>query len=138
MDFKIGQGVEVTHSRFKGLIGVLIMGVSDFTWFVKLNNGITTDFHIDYLKPLPKSWDTLAVGDILISTDKRRVRVLSIHDNVIDVSSAKNHYKYRWTDTKEEFERCEWKIETEENSDVENAIKLLTDRGVIVDGKVLK
>jgi hypothetical protein len=78
-------------------------------------------------------------GDILVDKDGREKKILGICGEVYFMSFFGNFENYGTVWTKKELEKngCKLKTDLPEN-EVEKAIKLLEEKGKIVNGKIIK
>lgn len=133
--FKKGQWVIVPDGR----VGKITIAYDNNSYDVEFN-GIVESMPIDAseLKPSPNTWQTLEVGDIIVSNNGK-AKVLAIMGEVL-IRSYWDRYEKASGDiyTIEEAKIYNWTIENSSDDEVQKAIELLKSKGRIVNGKIIK
>jgi len=103
-----------------------------------------TNGEVSNLRLAEKSWETLKEGDLIFDKDGDEAKVLGVVGKIV-FRSCRKAKSNNWDTIVcgynhiEELKRAGWTLTNpkEEPSDEEKAIKLLTERGRLKDGKVI-
>lgn len=134
---KIGQGVRIKdeYYDYQGEVGVIDYISKDkdedrgsHPCRVKLNIGDHRWVNKDDVELLPKSWDTLAKGDVVVDKDGGERTVLLVEGDVIGVSCTNKPTKYLDAYTKQELIDAGYTIKNAEEEVTELTIDQIAEK----------
>lgn len=136
MKYKVGNWVKVIK---KGDVNEGKIGEIEQIW---TDGDINVDFEgitYDYcyresdLEPAPKTWQTLEVGDVIVSSDDKESKILAVLGDVFLISHTRDFSEIWGWLTTSEAQKLGWKIKG-----VEEVVEMTVEQISKAIGKTIK